>query len=179
MATDINNVVLIGRLTRDPDIRQVNTTSVASFTLAANRTYPVKGPGGQTERREESLFIDCSAWSGLSEIVRQYCHKGKQVCVSGRLKQDTWETPEGKRSKIQIVVENLQLLGGRGEGQSFQAQPGWQGQAPPQQPAGSYGQPAGQGYTPPPNPGYGQPPQSENPMSQTMGTDMDESDMPF
>jgi len=108
MATDINSVILIGRLVRDPEIKIINTTSLASFTIASNRTYSYSG-----ERREETLFIDCTAWAKLSEIVKQYCIKGKQVCVSGRLKQNIWKNQEGQtQSKIEIVVENLQLLGG-------------------------------------------------------------------
>ncbi|EMY76274.1 single-strand binding family protein [Leptospira weilii serovar Ranarum str. ICFT] len=71
------------------------------------------------EKREESHFFDCEVWGKPADIMQQYCKKGKQIAIEGRLKQDTWETPEGKKaSRIRIVVENFQFLGSRDDSSS-------------------------------------------------------------
>ena len=120
MPTDINSVILIGRLVRDPEFKTLSTTSLVSFTLANNRTYNVNN-----EKKEETVYIDCTAWGKLAEIIRQYCAKGKQVCISGRLKQNSWVNSEGKKhSKIEVVAENIQLLGNAQGGQSGYESPG-------------------------------------------------------
>lgn len=112
MANDLNRVMLIGRLARDPEFKQVGGTSLVNFTLANGRTYVTNG-----EKRDESHFFDCEAWGKAAEILNQYTRKGKQVAIEGRLKQDTWETAEGKKaSRIRIVVENFQLLGSKDDG---------------------------------------------------------------
>ncbi|PJZ58191.1 single-stranded DNA-binding protein [Leptospira barantonii] len=114
MANDINRVTLVGRLTRDPEFKSINGTSLVNFSLANGRTYVSNG-----EKREESHFFDCEVWGKPADIIQQYCKKGKQIAIEGRLKQDTWETPEGKKaSRIRIVVENFQLLGSRDDGSS-------------------------------------------------------------
>lgn len=114
MANDLNKVTLIGRLTRDPEFKTVNSTSLANFSLANGRVYVVNG-----EKREETHFFDCEVWGKLAEIVRDYAKKGKQIAIEGRLQQSTWDTPEGKKaSKIKIRVENIQLLGGNTGGGS-------------------------------------------------------------
>ena len=106
--SDINKVILIGRLVRDPELKNINGTALVSFSLASGRTYTHNG-----EKKEETVFIDCSLWGKMADIVNKYCSKGKQVCVSGYLKQNTWQDKEGnKRSKIEIVCENVQFLGG-------------------------------------------------------------------
>lgn len=108
MASDLNKVILVGRLTRDPDYRIINQNPVVNFSIANNRTYVTGG-----DKREETHFFECEAWGKLADIIKQYAKKGQQVAIDGRLRQSTWETPEGKKnSKIRIVVENLQLLGG-------------------------------------------------------------------
>ncbi|AKH77585.1 single-stranded DNA-binding protein [Leptospira interrogans] len=109
MANDINRVTLVGRFTRDPEFKSINGTSLVNFSLANGRTYVSNG-----EKREESHFFDCEVWGKPADIIQQYCKKGKQIAIEGRLKQDTWETPEGKKaSRIRIVVENFQLLGSK------------------------------------------------------------------
>ncbi|EMJ93263.1 MULTISPECIES: single-stranded DNA-binding protein [Leptospira] len=114
MANDINRVTLVGRLTRDPEFKSINGTSLVNFSLANGRTYVSNG-----EKREESHFFDCEVWGKPADIIQQYCKKGKQIAIEGRLKQDTWETPEGKKaSRIRIVVENFQLLGSRDDSSS-------------------------------------------------------------
>lgn len=111
MATDLNTVVLIGRFTRDPEYKIVNEgSSLVNFSIANNRTYVVNGV-----KKEETHFFDCVAWGKLAEIIKQYASKGKQVLVEGRLMQETWDTPDGKKaSKVKIRIENIQLLGSRG-----------------------------------------------------------------
>ncbi|MBE7413415.1 MAG: single-stranded DNA-binding protein [Leptospiraceae bacterium] len=114
MANDLNRVVLIGRLTRDPEFKIIGQSSVVNFSLANNRIYVSNG-----EKREETHFFDCEAWGKLADILKQYAKKGKQVAIEGRLKQSTWDTPEGKKaSKVRIHVENCQLLGGISESSS-------------------------------------------------------------
>ena len=107
MANDFNKVVLIGRLTRDPEFKQVGNSSVANFSIANGRTYVTNG-----EKKEETNFFDCEAWGKLAEIFRDYTKKGKQVLIEGRLKQSTWDAPDGKKaSRIKIQVEQMQMLG--------------------------------------------------------------------
>ncbi|MFA5518144.1 MAG: single-stranded DNA-binding protein [Spirochaetota bacterium] len=113
MAGDINRVILIGRLTRDPELRYTPSgTAVASFTIANNRTYAVAG-----EKKEEVSFFDCIAWAKLGEIITEYCKKGQRIAVEGRIQQRRWEDQDkNKRSKIELVIENFQFLTARGGG---------------------------------------------------------------
>ena len=110
MASDLNRVVLIGRLTRDPEIRYIPSgTAVASFALANNRTYSVSG-----EKKEQVSYFECIAWGKLGEVITEYCKKGHRVAVEGRLQQDRWDDQDGKkRSRVQVVVETLQFLTGK------------------------------------------------------------------
>lgn len=114
MANDLNRILLIGRMTRDPEFKSVNGSSVVNFSVANNRTYMSGG-----DKKEETHYFDCVAWGKLADILKQYAGKGKQVAIEGRLQQQSWETPEGKKaSKIRIYVESAQLLGGSGGGSS-------------------------------------------------------------
>jgi len=107
MANDLNRVTLIGRLTKDPDLRHTPSgTPVASFTIANNRTYSTGG-----EKKEQVSYFDCVAWSKMGEIITEYCKKGKLIAIEGRLQQRRWDDSDGnKKSKIEIIVENFQLL---------------------------------------------------------------------
>jgi len=110
-----NKVILMGNLTRDPQLRYTpSQQAVCDFSLAVNRKW--KSPDGQD--REEVSFIDCTAWGRTAEVINQYCTKGKPLMVEGRLKQDTWDdkTTGQKRSKLNVVVETMQLLGSRDGG---------------------------------------------------------------
>lgn len=110
MANDFNKVVLVGRLTRDPEVKQAGSSSVASFSLAVGQTYVSNG-----EKKEETSFFDCEAWGKLAEVFQKHTGKGKQVLIEGRLKQSTWETPDGKKaSRIKVQVENMQMFGTKG-----------------------------------------------------------------
>jgi single-strand DNA-binding protein len=104
---DQNVIFIIGRLTRDPELRYTPTNrAVASFTLANNRDYVSGG-----NRVEKVSFFDCVAWNKLAEVVAQYLKKGKLVAVTGELQQRRWEDNDGKhRSKIEIVVSEIQML---------------------------------------------------------------------
>src|SRR4051812_42692395 len=107
-----NRVTLIGNLTRDPQIKHLpSDTTVADFGLAMSRRYKTQGG----EDREEVCFIDCSAFGKQADVIGQYCKKGKQLFVEGRLKYDTWDDKMGggRRSKVSVVVENFQFLGSR------------------------------------------------------------------
>lgn len=114
MATDLNNVVLIGRLTRDPEFKMVGQSSLVNISLANNRTYVQNN-----EKKEEVNYFDCVIWGKLAEVMRDYGKKGTQVMVQGRLEQDTWDGQDGKKmSKVKVRVDNFQLLGGKPSGSS-------------------------------------------------------------
>src|ERR1700677_4366415 len=129
---NVNRVILIGNLTRDPQLKYLpSQTAVVEFGLATNRKF--KAANG--EDREEVCFVDCSAFGRSAEVINQYCQKGKLLYVEGRLKLDEWEDKQGggKRSKLSVVVENFQFLGGRegGGGGAGQNSGGGGDQSPP------------------------------------------------
>src|SRR5215207_7480286 len=111
-----NKVILMGNLTRDPQMRYIPSTNtpVVDFGIAVNRRFK----GGNGEDREEVTFIDCSAFAKTAELINQYFTKGKPIFIEGRLKFDSWEDKQGggKRSKLTVVVENFQFVGGRDGG---------------------------------------------------------------
>ncbi len=109
MAKGFNKVVLMGNLTRDPEVRTTpNGQSVANFSLAVNRTW--KGADGNTQ--EAVSYIDCVAWGRPGEVIAQYLQKGRPILVSGRLDQRSWEQDGNKRSKVEVVVEDFNFVGG-------------------------------------------------------------------
>jgi single-strand DNA-binding protein len=113
MARSFNQVTLMGNLTRDPDLRQIPSgQSVCSFSLALNRSY--KGSDGNWQ--EATDYVDIVAWGPLGERVAQYVTKGRPVLVSGRLQSQSWEKDGQKRTKLEVVANDVTFLGGRGEG---------------------------------------------------------------
>lgn len=117
----MNRVFLMGNLTRDVEIRHLaNNTAVGSFGLAVTRRYMSNG-----EKKEETAFVDCTAWGKTAEIAGQYLRKGSKVAVEGRLKLDQWEDKQTKqnRSKLHVVVENLEFVGSKGDGEQRQSAP--------------------------------------------------------
>jgi single-strand DNA-binding protein len=115
MARGFNKVVLMGNLTRDPELRSIPSgQQVASFSLAVNRTW--KNANG--EQQEAVDYIDCNAWGKPGEIITQYMKKGSAILVSGRLQQRQWEQEGQKRSKVEIVVEDFNFVGGPNDGGS-------------------------------------------------------------
>ncbi len=110
---NLNRVLLIGNLTRDPELRYTpGGAAVCEFAIAINNTYTTK----QGEKREEVTFIDITTWARQAEICAEYLKKGRPVFVEGRLKQDRWDDQKTgqKRSKITVTAERVQFLGGAG-----------------------------------------------------------------
>jgi len=113
MARSFNQVVLMGNLTRDPELRQTpNGQNVCSFSLALNRSY--KGADGNWQ--EATDYIDVVAWGPLGERVAQYLGKGRPCLVNGRLQSRSWDQEGQKRSKVEVVAQDVTFLGGAGEG---------------------------------------------------------------
>jgi single-strand DNA-binding protein len=111
-----NRVILMGNLTRDPQVRYTpGGTAVAEIGLAVNRQWFDK----QTNtRKEEVTFVDVTLWGRTAEIAGEYLGKGRQVLIEGRLQTDSWDDKETgqKRSKLKVVCENMTMVGARGEG---------------------------------------------------------------
>ncbi|MEA5031842.1 MAG: single-stranded DNA-binding protein [Sphaerochaeta sp.] len=108
MANDTNIVVLVGRLTRESELKFTNNgTAVGRFSLAVNR---MKRSGEQ--REEEVSFFDIVVWGKQAEVLNPYLTKGRQVCINGELRQNRWEQDGQSRSRIEVVANNIQLLGG-------------------------------------------------------------------
>lgn len=111
-----NKVILLGNLTRDPELRYTpKGMATARLGLAVNRSY--KTDAGET--REEVTFIDVDAWGKQAELISQYLRKGAPLFLEGRLKFDQWDDKQTgqKVSKLRVVLENFQFVGGpRGEG---------------------------------------------------------------
>jgi single-strand DNA-binding protein len=111
MARSFNLVVLMGNLTRDPELRTTpNGTSVCSFSLALNRSY--KGSDGNWQ--EATDYVDVVAWGPLGERVSQYLTKGRPCLVNGRLQSRSWEQDGQKRNKVEVVAQDVTFLGGAG-----------------------------------------------------------------
>ena len=109
-----NKVVLMGNLTRDPQLKHLpSNLVVAEFGLACNRRFRTAAG----EDKEEVAFVDCTAFGRQAETIGQYCAKGKPLFVEGRLRYDTWDDKQGggKRSKLSVVVENFQFIGAKGD----------------------------------------------------------------
>jgi single-strand DNA-binding protein len=163
----VNKCILVGHLTRDPSSKQVPSgTMVCELGMAMNRKFKV----GE-EEREEVCFVDCAAFGRQGEVIQKYCTKGKALYVEGRLKWDSWEDKNGggKRSKLSIVVENFQFLGGKDDGQQG-GEEREQNLAPPSR--------RGNG----PGVGFRHPPREPNPpVTQPFGDESNfkEDDIPF
>jgi single-strand DNA-binding protein len=113
MARSFNQVILMGNLTRDPELRQTpNGQNVCSFSLALNRSY--KGADGNWQ--EATDYIDVVAWGPLGERVAQYLSKGRPCLVNGRLQSRQWESDGQKRTKVEVNAQDVTFLGGAGEG---------------------------------------------------------------
>src|SRR6202008_2763785 len=109
---NLNRVLLIGNLTRDPEVRYTpKGTAVAEIGLAINRYVT----GENNEKGEETTVVDATFWGRQAEIAGEYLKKGRPVFVEGRLQLDTWDDKQSgqKRSKLRVIGETMQLLGGR------------------------------------------------------------------
>src|SRR3984893_13702795 len=117
---NLNRVLLIGNLTRDPELRYTpKGTAVTEIGLAVNRIYS----GEDGEKKEETTFVDVTLWARQAEIAGQYLKKGRPVFIEGLLQLDTWDDKQTgqKRSRLRVVAENLQLLGSRQDSEGSSA----------------------------------------------------------
>ncbi len=140
-----NRVVLVGNVTREIELKYTGSgTAVTEIGLAVNDRVK-----RNNEWVDETTFVDITLWGRTAEVASEYLNKGSSVLIEGRLKLDTWETDGQKRSKLRVVGEKMQMLGGRpqgGGGGGPRSQ-----SAPPQQQQPEYNEPAGQ------SPGNGAP----------------------
>lgn len=131
-----NKVILMGNLTRDPELRVTpKGTAVCQIGLAVNSSYKDK----EGNAREEVTFVDVDVFGRQAEVIAKYMSKGRPILVEGRLKLDSWETKEGeKRSKLKVVLDNFQFVGagpGRSEGGDASAGGNYEENTPPARPA--------------------------------------------
>ena len=111
MARSVNQAILMGNLTRDPELRQTPSgQNVTSFSLALNRSY--KGQNG--EWQEATDYVDIVAWGPLAERISQYVNKGSRILVQGRLQSRSWDQDGQKRSKVEVIANDVTFLDGRG-----------------------------------------------------------------
>lgn len=168
---NLNKVMLIGNLTRDPEIRYTpKGTAVVDLGLAMNRRYTAENG----EKREETTFVDVTLWSRLAEIAAEYLKKGRSVYIEGRLQLDSWEDKQTgqKQRKLRIVGEEMQMLGGRDGGSGGGGAPRGGGdydEEPPQ----SYRQ-----ESRPPQRSGGRPAQTPKPPADP-DLDVESDDIPF
>ncbi|MEO0965135.1 MAG: single-stranded DNA-binding protein [Planctomycetota bacterium] len=136
---NLNKVMLMGNLTRDPELRYTTSNmAVANLGLAVNRRWTNKQTNQQ---QEETTFIDLEAWGRQAEVLNQYLRKGRPVYIEGRLKLDQWQDQSGNnRSKLKVVVENFQFIDNQGGGGQ-----GGGGGGYDQQSGGGYGNSGGGG----------------------------------
>ena len=118
----LNKVLLIGNLTRDPELRYIpNGSAVASFTLAMNRVYKLQSG----EKKEEVSFVRVVVWGRMAEVCGEYLTKGSPAFVEGRLQSRSWDGPDGqKRSALEVIALNVQFLRGQGAGKDREASSG-------------------------------------------------------
>jgi single-strand DNA-binding protein len=110
--SSFNRVILLGNLTRDPQLKFLpNQTPVVEFGIATNRRYTTSGG----EKKDEVTFVDVAFFGKAAEVISQWCQKGKALLVEGRLKYDSWEKDGQRRSKLSVIGDNFQFVGGRGE----------------------------------------------------------------
>jgi single-strand DNA-binding protein len=134
-----NKVILLGNLTRDPEVRYTpKGSAVCDLGVAVNRQYTLDSG----EKREEVTYVDVVLWSRLAEIAGEYLRKGRPVFIEGRLQMDTWDDKQTgqKRSKLRVIGETMQLLGSRppaaaGEATETEREPRSGKTTPPPKPA--------------------------------------------
>lgn len=155
-----NKVFLLGNLTRDPEVRYTpKGSAVADLGIAVNRQYTLD----TGEKREEVTFVDVTFWGRTAEVAGEYLKKGRSVFIEGRLQLDTWDDKQSgqKRSKLKVIGEMMQMLGGRpGGGGGGGAEEGG-GEESPARSARSSG--AGSRSAPPPKSGSTEPDDDEIP----------------
>ena len=113
---NLNKVLLLGNVTRDPEVRYTpKGSAVCDLGVAVNRAYTTDSG----EKREEVTFVDVTLWGRTAEVASEYLKKGRPVFVEGRLQMDTWDDKQTgqKRTRLRVVADNMQLLGGRPPGE--------------------------------------------------------------
>lgn len=123
-----NKVILLGNLTRDPELRSTaNGAQICSFGIATSRTY--KGQDGET--KEDTVFVDIDAYGRQAEVINQYFSKGKPIFIEGRLRFGQWEDKStgAKRSKLSVTLEQFQFIGGRNDNNADSYESSTQSQA--------------------------------------------------
>ena len=137
---NLNKVMLIGNLTRDPELRHTpKGTAVSEISMAINRVWN----NDQGQKQEETTFVEVTLWGRQAELAQQYLTKGRPVYIEGRLQLDSWDDKETgkKRSKLRVIGENMQFLssgtgaGGNSGGGNFSERP-QQSSSSPQQRSG-------------------------------------------
>ena len=123
----MNKVILMGRLTRDPEMRQTTSgLSVCSFSIAVNRRFAKEG-------QQDADFINCTAWRQQAEFICKYFRKGSMIALVGSLQSRSWENQEGKRQySTEVVVDEVYFTGSRQETQTGASGEGFAPSAPPQ-----------------------------------------------
>ena len=132
---NFNKVILVGNLTRDPELRHIPSgTAVTDLGLAVNRNWTDRNTN---QKNEETTFVDITCWGRTAEIACEYLRKGRPVLIEGRLQMDSWDDRETgqKRTKLKVVCDNLQMLGGRSDGNSGGGGGGYYESAPHSAPA--------------------------------------------
>ncbi len=112
---NLNKVLLLGNVTRDPEVRYTpKGSAVCDLGIAVNRAYTTDSG----EKREEVTFVDVTLWGRTAEVASEYLKKGRPVFIEGRLQMDSWDDKQTgqKRTRLRVVAENMQLLGGRPSG---------------------------------------------------------------
>jgi single-strand DNA-binding protein len=131
---NLNKVLLLGNVTRDPEVRYTpKGSAVCDLGIAVNRAYTTDSG----EKREEVTFVDVTLWGRTAEVASEYLKKGRPVFIEGRLQMDSWDDKQTgqKRTRLRVVAENMQLLGGRPPGGGDASGEGRQTSAPPKSPA--------------------------------------------
>ncbi len=170
MASSFNKVILMGNLTRDPELRVTPSgANICKIGLAVNRSFT----GQDGERKEEVTFVDCDAFGKQAETISRWMSKGKGILIEGRLRLDQWEDRQSgqSRSKLGVVIENFTFVGGRGDGTDSEGgqQAGYENVTPPPRPSAPQ-RPAPQQGSAPRRPSTPRPPQNDS---------FDGDDVPF
>jgi single-strand DNA-binding protein len=116
MAASFNRVIIMGNLTRDPEVRYIPSGSaVCDIGVAVNRSWYDKQ---SNSRKEEVCFVDVTLWGRTAEVAGEYLSKGRSVHIEGYLKMDEWQdkTSGAKRTKLKVIADSMQMVGGRGDG---------------------------------------------------------------
>ena len=171
----LNKVMLIGNLTRDPEVRYTpKGSAVADLAIAINRVYSADNG----EKREEVTYVEITLWASLAELAGKYLHKGRSVFVEGRLQLDSWDDKATgqKRSKLRVIGENIQFLDRREGGPTGGDEQGGHGGSAPAPAPRQAARPAGAAQRPAPG--------RQGPPSEEFGegpiTDgLDDDDIPF